>query len=186
MKRTVFILLLSLAACGFATDAQNVQPAHAIFNGKDLTGWAYASSPDYVGATQTPDGRYIVKDGVIVVPPAKGLTQLWTVKTYPNDFELRFEFRASPRANSGVFIRGWHQLQIRDYLTVGPYKDLKKFKPQDWNEIVMVVKGASAYCTCNGEVIETALDVSDENGSIGLEAETGHLEFWNLTLRELR
>jgi hypothetical protein len=43
-------------------------------------------------------------------------------------------------ADSGIFIRR-PQLQCRDYLMAGPYKDLKKYKPQDWNQIEIVVKG---------------------------------------------
>jgi len=35
-------------------------------------------------------------------------------------------------------------------------KDLKKYKPQEWNEIVVVVKGTVAHCTCNGEILEKA------------------------------
>ena len=34
---------------------------------------------------------------------------------------------------------------------------LKKYKPQDWNEIAVVVKEGVAHCTCNGEVLEAAL-----------------------------
>ncbi len=52
--------------------------------------------------------------------------------------EIRFEFRASVDADSGFFVRG-QQLQVRDYKVAGPWKDLKKYKPQDWNEIVIVV-----------------------------------------------
>ena len=58
-------------------------------------------------------------------------------------------------ADSGLFVRG-PQLQVRDYPVAGPYKELKKYKPQDWNEIVVVVKDNVAYCTCNGEVLEKA------------------------------
>ena len=46
---------------------------------------------------------------------------------FPGDFVLRLEFRASPKANSGLFLRG-KQLQVRDYPTVGPYKTLKHFQ----------------------------------------------------------
>ena len=56
-------------------------------------------------------------------------------------------------ADSGIFLRK-PQLQCRDYLVAGPYKQLKKYKPQEWNEIVVVVKDNIANCTCNGEVLE--------------------------------
>lgn len=64
---------------------------------------------------------------------------------FPNDFELRVEFRAAVNADSGLFVRG-PQLQVRDYPVAGPYQMLKKFKPQDWNEVVVVVKGQTLLC----------------------------------------
>ena len=136
------------------------------FNGKDLTGWDYKDEPDDVldGKTESADGRYTAKDGMIVVndsqePGKKGSRQLWTTcRSFPDDFELRLEFRAEVNADSGLFVRE-PQLQVRDYLVAGPYKKLKKYKPQDWNEIVVVVKGNVAHCTCNGEVLEAALKV---------------------------
>ena len=57
-------------------------------------------------------------------------------------------------ADSGMFLRG-PQLQCRDYLVAGPYKMLKKYKPQDWNEIVVRVGNGPAVATCNGEELET-------------------------------
>ena len=101
---------------------------------------------------------------IVVNPGAKDIAQLWTTAEFPKDFELRLEFRASVNADSGLFLRA-PQLQVRDYLVAGPYKKLKKYKAQDWNEIVVVVKGTVAHCECNGEVLETP-DPAD--GGIGL------------------
>ena len=77
------------------------------------------------------------------------------------------------------------QLQVRDYLVAGPYKNLKKYKAQDWNEIVVVVKGTVAHCTCNGEVLEEALKVP-ATGGIGLEADRGQMEYRNIRLKEIK
>ena len=163
-----------------------------LFNGKDLTGWHYQGEPDDVlaGKTESTDGRYTAKDGVLVVNTSdepnhgKRLRQLWTVQKFPNDFELRLEFRAAVNADSGLFIRG-PQLQVRDYPVAGPYKELKKYKPQDWNEIVVVVKGKVAHCTCNGEVLEAAFKLGS-TGPIGLEADHGQMEYRNIRLKELK
>jgi len=122
-----------------------------------------------------------VKDKTIVVNPGKGIKQLWTPRQFPKDFELRLEFRAAVNADSGLFVRG-PQLQVRDYLVAGPYKNLKKYKPQEWNEIVVVVKGTIARCTCNGELLEEALKVP-ATGGIGLEADRGQMEYRNLRLK---
>ena len=87
-------------------------------------------------------------------------------------------------ADSGLFIRG-PQLQVRDYLVAGPYKELKKYKPQDWNEIVVVVKGQVAHCTCNGEVLEAAFKVP-ATGPIGLEADRAQMEYRKIRLKEIK
>jgi len=162
-----------------------------LYNGKDLSGWGYRKgaawteeSVAFDGKTEASDGRYSAKaDNTIVVNPGKGIRQLWTTKEFPKDFELRVEFRAAVNADSGLFVRK-PQLQVRDYLVAGPYKTLKAYKPQDWNEIVVVVKGETAHCTCNGEVLEAALKVP-ATGGIGLEADRDQMEYRNLRLKEL-
>lgn len=153
-----------------------------LFNGKDLTGWKDKSGAVLDGKTESTDGRYSAKDGMIVVNPGKGTNKISTVKEFPKDFELRLEFRAGVNADSGLFVRA-PQLQVRDYLVAGPYKNLKNYKPQDWNEIVVVVKGKTARCTCNGEVLEAELKLP-ETGPIGLEADRGVLEYRKIRIKE--
>ena len=97
---------------------------------------------------------------------------------------MRLEFRAAVNADSGLFVRG-PQLQVRDYLVAGPYKNLKKYKAQDWNEIVVVVKGETAHCTCNGEVLEEKMKVP-ATGPIGLEADRGQMEYRKIRLKEIK
>ncbi len=152
----------------------------SLITGTDLSGWHYKGEPDLATATDATDGRYSAKDGMLVVNPevvGKGphLRQLWTLRMFPTDFTLKLEFRASVNADSGIFIRGM-QLQCRDYLVAGPFKDLKAYKPQDWNEIIVVVTGTIAHCTCNGEVLEAQMKVP-MNGPIGLEADRGQMEY---------
>ncbi|HUT34109.1 MAG TPA: DUF1080 domain-containing protein [Planctomycetota bacterium] len=62
-----------------------------LFNGRDLTGWA--------GALK----GYTVKDGVLACRPESG-GRIYTEEEYA-DFVLRFEFKLSPGANSGLSIR---------------------------------------------------------------------------------
>lgn len=158
-----------------------------LFNGKDLTGWGYKTkdkSETFDGKTDSSDKRYTGKEGILTVNEGKGLNQLWTTATFGKDFELRLEFKAGVNADSGLFLRG-KQLQVRDYLVAGPYKMLKKYKPQEWNEIVVVVKGTKAHCTCNGEVLEAAYEIP-ANGSIGLEADRGIMQYRNIRLKEVK
>jgi len=170
-----------LATLGFVeteTDPFEVEPGYeSLFNGKDLTGWGHD------GKTVTPDGRYLAKNGrFIVTTPAEGsrVQQLYTTQEFGGNFTLKLEFRATPNADSGVFIRQ-PQLQCRDYPLAGPYKNLKNYKTGDWNELIIVVTDGAALCTCNGEVIEEAFKVP-ETGPIGLEGDRGQMEYRRIRL----
>ncbi len=183
----------------------------SLFNGKDLSGWVVMpTTPEQIkqaenwkkndkgappwpiikermelsGKTASPDGRYVAKNGrLIVTTPAEGrrIQQLWTSKEFPEDFTLKLEFRATPNADSGVFLRK-PQLQCRDFPLAGPYKQLQQFKSGDWNELVVVAKGGSAYCTCNGEVLEADFKLP-ETGPIGLEGDRGQMEYRRIRIR---
>ncbi len=185
----------------------------SLFDGRDLTGWGYrpmseaeiarakhalASDPTigawpivtaavaFDGRTATPDGRYVARAGRLIVttpPEGRKIQALWTTREFPRDFVLRLEFRATPDTDSGIFIRGV-QLQCRDYLLAGPYKSLKSYRPQDWNEIVVTVKGGTALCTCNGEVLEAAMPVP-ATGPIGLEGDRGQMEYRRIRIQDL-
>ena len=108
---------------------------------------------------------------------------IWTTREFSNDFVLKLEFRAAVNADSGIFIRK-PQLQCRDYLVAGPYKQLKNYKPQEWNEIIVTVKDNVAHCECNGEVLEDALKLP-VSGPIGLEGDRGQMEYRRIRLKQL-
>ncbi len=166
-------------------DTFQLEPSfESLTNGKDLTGWRLAASKssagedDLNGKLSTSDGRYVAINGrIVVTTPREGrrIQQLYTKKQFAGDFVLKLEFRATPNADSGVFIRE-PQLQCRDYPLAGPYKDLKNYKPQDWNELVVTVKDNVAVCTCNGETIEGAFKLP-ASGPIGLEGDHGQMEY---------
>ncbi|HEY4232491.1 MAG TPA: GDSL-type esterase/lipase family protein [Lacipirellulaceae bacterium] len=192
------------------TEPDNFTPEpgfESLFNGHDLTGWRFVPTSEkdveaskkkgapawpivekeerFDGKTETPDGRYVAKNGrLIVTTPQEGrrLQQLWTTREFPKDFVLKLEFRATPNADSGVYIRA-PQLQCRDYLLAGPYKKLEHYKPQDWNELVITVSGTSAHCECNGEVLEDHLKIP-ETGPIGLEGDRGQMEYRRIRVKE--
>ncbi len=191
------------------TQADDFKPEDgfvSLFNGQDLTGWGYRATPPRKGApkpgaplfvevkadrsfggqTASADGRYRAINGrLVITTPAEGrrIQALWTTREFPEDFELRLEFRATPNADSGVYLRK-PQLQCRDFLVAGPYKELKRYKPQDWNELVVVVKGGVAHATCNGEILEAALKLP-ETGPIGLEGDRGQMEYRRLRIKTL-
>lgn len=155
----------------------------SLFNGKNLSGWGYREKKTLKPLTSfdgiaSDDGRYVAINGrLVVTTPAEGrkAQQLWTTAEFGNDFTLKLQFRATPNADSGVFIRA-PQLQCRDYPLAGPYKDLKNYKPQQWNDLVVKVTGNVAHCTCNGEVLEAEMKVPN-SGPIGLEGDRGQMEY---------
>ena len=164
----------------------------SLFNGRDLTGWGFRDArtqekkESFDGQTTSSDGRYVAKNGRLIVttpPEGRKIAQLWTTGEFPKNFTLKLEFRATPNADSGVFIRR-PQLQCRDYPLAGPYKQLQKYKAQDWNEMVVVVTDGVANCTCNGEVLEAALKLP-ESGPIGLEGDRGQMEYRRIRIQEL-
>jgi lysophospholipase L1-like esterase len=177
-----------LATLGFlenAPDTFTLEPGFiSLFNGRDLTGWGYRTN-EFAGRTTSPEGRYVARNGRLIVttpPEYSRIQQLWTTREFPGNFTLKLEFRATPNADSGIFIRQ-PQLQCRDYPLAGPYKNLANYKAQDWNEVVVEVKGGVARCTCNGEVLEEAYKLP-ATGPIGLEGDRGQMEYRRIRLLE--
>ena len=178
----------------------------SLFDGRTLTGWGYrpttdadkesarkwkASDPkgaadwpivteptDFKGLTASPDGRFRAIAGRLVVttpPEGRKIQQLHTTREFGEDFTLKLEFRATPNADSGVYVRG-PQLQVRDYRLAGPFTNLTRYKPQDWNELVVTVTGGVAKATCNGEALDVELKVPP-SGPIGVEGDRGQMEY---------
>jgi lysophospholipase L1-like esterase len=178
----------------------------SLFDGRTLTGWGYrpttdadkesarkwqASDPknaaawpivtepsDFKGLAASPDGRFRAINGRLVVttpPEGRKIQQLYTTREFGEDFTLKLEFRATPNADSGVYVRG-PQLQVRDYRLAGPFKNLTRYKPQDWNELVVTVAGGVAKATCNGEPLDVELKVP-ASGPIGVEGDRGQMEY---------
>jgi hypothetical protein len=183
-----------------------------LFNGRELTGWGYRPTTEedrasiagwkkadpnmppwpivetaesFDGKAASPDGRFRAINGrIVVTTPVEGrkIQKLLTTADFPGNFTLRLEFRATPNADSGVYLRG-KQLQCRDYPLAGPYKDLEKYEPQQWNEMEVVVSGNTARCTVNDEVIEAAYELP-ETGPIGFEGDRGQMEYRRIRLKK--
>ena len=195
----LLITLLAITTLVHADDWTPEPGFISLFNGKDLSGWCYRAKTKnddpkpgeiltkFDGQVESEDHYYSAKDGIIRVnfpTEADKLTgQLYTVAEFPKNFVLKLEFRAAVNADSGVSIRK-PQLQCRDYLVAGPYKELKQYKPQEWNLIEVTVKDGVAHCTCNGEVLEAALTLP-ATGPIGLEGDRSLMEYRRIQLKEL-
>lgn len=154
---------------------------------KGAAAWPFVDEPiDFEGKRSSPDGRFVAMgDRLLVAQPEeyRRIQQINTIREFGQDFVLRLEFRATPNTDSGIYIRG-PQLQCRDYSLAGPYKDLKSYKPQGWNQIEIRVTGNRAVCTCNGEVLESDFRVPD-SGPIGLEGDRGQMEYRRIRIKLL-
>src|SRR5688572_1876042 len=101
---TILVGLFCVIALGVsslilrAEEPKNDAKTVELFNGKDLTGWCYKTGDTvkkFDGQTDTGDKQFSAKDGVLVVNDREGKGTLWTTAEFNNDFELRFDFRAS-------------------------------------------------------------------------------------------
>lgn len=185
----------------------------ALFNGHDLTGWGYrptsasdresarrwqANAPDaaewpfleartdFDGRTHSPEHRFAAINGRLVVktpPRGRVVRQLWTTREFPEDFQLKLEFRATPNADSGIYLRG-PQLQCRDYALAGPWPDLPHYRPQDWNEMVITVRDGVASATCNGDLLTDNMAVP-ATGPLGFEGDRGQTEYRRIRYKPL-
>jgi hypothetical protein len=190
--------VLAAAAGSSADDFKPEEGFVPLFNGTDLSGWEYGSVPPaknppprepLEGKTQSTDGVFSVKDGLLVAS-GKKIKALYTAKEYNRDFRLRFEFRASadrPKDNSGLFLRG-PQLQLdatnQTGSLTGVFRDIKTFHVGGWNEIDVAVKGTEATCRCNGVLIQKKPMTIPATGTIGLQSEYGQFEFRRVRIQE--
>ena len=192
----VSLITISLALGALAATAEEFQPDpgfESLFNGRDLTGWGYRATKTltpgeaFEGKTESSDGRFSVTPGVLVANPKPdedaSRARLWTTREFPENFVLKLEFRASEKADSGLYVRK-PQLQVRDYGLAGPYHQLMKYRPLAWNDLVITVRGNVAHATCNGEVLEDAMEVPD-SGPLGLESDRGTVEYRHIQLQPL-
>lgn len=155
----VVLALGGLAVSGRADEAFRPEEGFtSLFNGKDFTGWVYrGSKADLAGKTETPDGRMAVVDGVIVMREKDqsgkgGIKAIDTRQSFAKAFHLKVEFRAGPRADSGVYVRG-PQLQVRDYRRRNEQKQLTKFVTDGWNSLDIVVRDDVTTTLVNGKLL---------------------------------
>lgn len=138
MKRITTILMATIIAITItanhsnAEDKNNTPPEgfKALFNGKDLTGWKgfvglplvlkKMSKEKLAAAQKAANTRmpqhWKVTDGVLVFD-GKGKS-LCTAKDYAN-FEMFVDWKIKKLGDSGIYIRGYPQIQIWDPFTAG-------------------------------------------------------------------
>jgi hypothetical protein len=178
--------------------AADLKPINTVslFNGIDLTGWeVHEGLPD----------SWTVAEGVITCA-RQGGGWLRSQLQY-SDFELRFEYRLSPGANTGVGLRFTPagsptltgiEVQLIDD-DAQKYADLRpdqhsgslyyQFAPKqhstrpvgDWNECAIIARGAQIQVTINGALVnDVQLDAHEHDGRphpLASRPPIGHLGF---------
>lgn len=165
----------------------------ALFNGKDLTGWKPSEGTN----------QWKAIDGVL--QNTKAGANLITTLIY-NDFKLHVEFKYPKGGNSGIYLRGRHEVQVEDvdnleplpvhlggiYGFLVPNENVAK-GPDVWQTFDITLIGRRVTIVLNGKTIigdQTipgitggALD-SDEGapGPIYLQGDHGPVAYRNLVI----
>ena len=215
-RRACLLSLAFLLWCmpAFSAPADTAKKAKAknpdtgwvsLFNGKDLTGWVK------VGAE-----KWAVEEGVI---HGQGISTAYgylrTEKKYV-DFQMSLRFKCEADGNSGLFFRTElepnsvkiaHGLQFeidrvvgrhsggvvgdgRGFIALPSAENELVIKPNDWNDLLVIVQGNRYFSRLNGVVI---VDHSDNapvshDGYIALQLHSGgkgEMRFKDLYIRDL-
>ena len=164
-----------------------------LFNGKDLSGWHHS------GDTK----QWQAKDGILINPESG--SNLITDEKFM-DFKLHIEFRYPEGSNSGLYLRGRHEVQIADnrglapsdILFAGVYgfltpTEMMAKKPGEWQYFDITLIGNRVTIEANGKAVIIdqaipgitggALDSREgEPGPILLQGDHGPVEFRNIVL----
>jgi hypothetical protein len=207
----LLILAMTLAITAFPQKPRPERPKNfengwvSLFNGKDLTGWVKIGNE-----------KWDVEDGVI---HGQGITKeygyLRTEKNF-KDFELSLRFKCEADGNSGVFVHSEFkpgtatitqgmQFEIDrgpNHHTGGLYGDGRQWivwpapenefviKPNDWNDMHMIVTGNRYQCRLNGVWVIDFTDPTPASfdGGIALQLHSGgqgNMKFKDIYIRDL-
>ena len=162
----------------------------SLFNGKDLSGWKLANEAG-------PNG-WTVHDGVYV--NSSSSTDILTERQF-TDFHLHVEFNLPKGSNSGVYLRGNHEIQIFDsfgkktlshsdcgsiYGVAIPAANASK-PPGEWQTFDVTLIDRRLIVFHNGICIHNHLDLGAEAepGPILLQGNHGEVSYRNLRIKPL-
>jgi hypothetical protein len=126
----------------------------ALFNGKDLNGWTTRGGRE---------SKWAVRDKILV-NSAPGSDLMTTAKF--KDFKLHVEFRYPANGNSGIYLRGRHEVQISDidsrgvrecglagvYGFLAPNVILDS-KPNEWHAYDITLLGRTVTIVLDGKTV---------------------------------
>lgn len=164
-----------------------------LFNGKDLSGW-------------TPQGKnqWKVVNGVLT--SEKSGANLISDQKF-TDFKLHVEFRYQKGSNSGIYLRGRHEVQIEDspkdahpssVLFSGVYgflapSEINALGPNEWQTFDITLVGRMVTIVVNGKTVISnqeipgitggALDSNEgEPGPIYIQGDHGPIEYRKIVI----
>ena len=170
-----------------------------LFDGSTLKGWEpHAASPKDPPATV-----WRVADGAIL---CDGNLRGWlgTTDTF-SDYNLKIQFRAGEKINSGVFLRSQkeggpadtgYELQIWDFrptyktgaLVNAIEAEPNKIIADQWNSFDVTADGKHFIVIHDGKKVLDGTDSKSAAGVIGLQYNTGggKVEFQNIKIRPIK
>ncbi|SEK31220.1 protein of unknown function [Parapedobacter koreensis] len=164
-----------------------------LFNGKDLNGWRALG-----------ENQWVVRDGILT-SPRSGSNLISEAKF--TDFKLHVEFRYPAGSNSGIYLRGRHEVQIMDtpkdehpsnVLYGGVYgfltpSEIAAKSPGEWQAFDITLVGRMVTIVANGKTVIAnqeipgitggALDSNEgDPGPIYIQGDHGPVEFRKITI----
>lgn len=164
-----------------------------LFNGKDLTGWKAMGK-----------NQWVVKNGILT-SDRSGANLISEQKF--TDFKLHVEFKYQKGSNSGVYLRGRHEVQIEDspkdahpssVLFSGVYgflapSEIAALGPDQWQSYDITLIGRMVTIVVNGKTVISnqeipgitggALDSNEgEAGPIYIQGDHGPIEFKKIVI----
>ena len=172
-------------------------PIH-LLHANDLGGWR---------AVGGRENQWVVTDGVLRSPHSG--VNIETVRTF-KDFKLHIEFRYPAESNSGVYLRGRHEVQIQDDYGLPPLDDrfsgvygfispseIAAKKAGEWQSYDITLVGRMVTVVANGKRVVCYQEIpgitggaidSDEGapGPLLLQGDHGPVAFRNIVLTPAR
>ncbi len=173
-----------------------------LFDGADLNGWKL----------RRPDGAksWGVQNGNLVNLPDGHGNDLVTEEKF-RDFVIRYEYMVPANSNSGLYLRGRHEIQILDdsaqkkaepggngaiYLVSAPSEFVTR-PPGQWQKAEARIQGNKVSVILNGVKIQDNVEVNkatggeldqdlDQPGPILLQGDHGAVSFRNIRIKPLK
>jgi hypothetical protein len=170
-----------------------------LFDGATLKGWEM-----HMASATEPAATWEVADGAIFCTGNKR-GWLGTEDTF-TDFNLKVEFRAGAKINSGIFLRSQkvggipaetgYELQIWDFRATyktGSLVNALEAQPatilaDQWNSYEVTADGDQFVVVLNGKKLVDGRDSKHSSGVVGLQYNTGDgkIEFRNIKIRPIK